>query len=913
MIYSTARRGLAVLAAFAVLSTASPAPAIRASAATKDISATMNWGTLRIGGGGFVSGIITGKKDMYARTDVGGAYKYNFEKDAWEQLFGFINEKDKGMLSVDSMCFDPTDDNTVYFLCGCAYFSDARTAIYKTTDGGKTFTVTDVTDLIQVHGNGYGRQCGESIAVDPDNPNIIYCGGDVTPGDSCLIKSTDGGKTWKPVKGYNDLGYYKYTVKWPTWTDHMVKACTLDGDDNYYMQNGVATISIANGKVYVGSSVIGANANGANLVVADVDTDKFAPLDKSLPTDIYPSRINKDADGNLLITYVAGLQFNNGAGGIYRYNIKSGKIDDISPVQNSFGACISDPKDAKKLYATTCGVWSFQYYGENDSCFGEWMYRSTDGGTTWEPVYSGKKDGVWVYDEELGDMTDHRLFSFTQTGGYDWIYNKAIHWSGSMMLDPNNADRIYVVSGNGVFRWDNIWGKGYEDSPVATFHPDGIEEVVSLDFVSTPDGLNLSAIGDYDGFVHESVDKIGLQYQPNMGSTSAIAVCPQNTDVWARVAAGDTNNSGSAYYTTDRGKTWKAFAPAVKGGKLAIAETAKGKYRVFNTASESGDVSYSDDWGGTWNKCEGIPSQYGSKSTMLLIEPEDPNTVYAYATYYNSSWHYSKTKPDATDAQYKFCISTDGGKTFTSTDVCMYDQCDSAGRIGYLGKGELILGGGWYGAYRASVKSGKATITKLDSVSYCKTLGYGAPEKSGGQNTVFMYGKPLETDPEGIYRSTDGGQTWVCINTDHLYGGTGNGNYLVGDMKTFGKVYMSTVGCGIVYGEIGDGTAKPPVTSGTSTTATTTTTTTTTTSGTGGSFPQGNKWGDTDCNGEVDVRDAVLLARIASNDATLKEGEVTAKGKANADVTHDGVVTTADLAKLLQYLASQIPASDLAK
>jgi hypothetical protein len=176
-----------------------------------------------------------------------------------------------------------------------------------------------------------------------------------------------------------------------------------------------------------------------------------------------------------------------------------------------------------------------------------------------------------------------------------------------------------------------------------------------------------------------------------------------------------------------------------------------------------------------------------------------------------------------------------------------------------------------------------------------------------------MYGKPLETDPEGIYRSTDGGQTWVCINIDHLYGGTGNGNYLVGDMKTFGKVYMSTVGCGIVYGEIGDGTAKPPVTSGTSTTATTTTTTTTTTSGTGGSFPQGNKWGDTDCNGEVDVRDAVLLARIASNDATLKEGEVTAKGKANADVTHDGVVTTADLAKLLQYLASQIPASDLAK
>lgn len=44
-----------------------------ASAAAKDISSTMEWGTLRIGGGGFVSGIVTGKKEMYARTDVGGA------------------------------------------------------------------------------------------------------------------------------------------------------------------------------------------------------------------------------------------------------------------------------------------------------------------------------------------------------------------------------------------------------------------------------------------------------------------------------------------------------------------------------------------------------------------------------------------------------------------------------------------------------------------------------------------------------------------------------------------------------------------------------------------------------------------------------------------------------------------------
>ena len=44
-----------------------------AFAASKDISSTMEWDTLKIGGAGFVSGIVSGKKEMYLRTDVGGA------------------------------------------------------------------------------------------------------------------------------------------------------------------------------------------------------------------------------------------------------------------------------------------------------------------------------------------------------------------------------------------------------------------------------------------------------------------------------------------------------------------------------------------------------------------------------------------------------------------------------------------------------------------------------------------------------------------------------------------------------------------------------------------------------------------------------------------------------------------------
>ena len=56
------------------------------------------WGTFNIGGGGFVSGVVAGKREMYLRTDVGGAYKYDYNNKKWVQLFDFINEEKRGYL-----------------------------------------------------------------------------------------------------------------------------------------------------------------------------------------------------------------------------------------------------------------------------------------------------------------------------------------------------------------------------------------------------------------------------------------------------------------------------------------------------------------------------------------------------------------------------------------------------------------------------------------------------------------------------------------------------------------------------------------------------------------------------------------------------------------------------------------------
>ena len=838
-----------------------------AMAVSESIADTMEWDTVKIGGGGFVSGIVTGQKEMYLRTDVGGAYKYDYEKNKWVQLFDFLNDTDRGLLSVKGMAIDPTDDDTVYFLCGCAYFSDARTVIFKTTDGGKTFTQADVTEHIQVHGNGDGRECIEPIAIDPDNPDTIYAGGDVTAGKSALIKST---KTWNPVMGYDDLGLFTESLKYPMWTEHMVRGTEAK---EYNQQNGIGCILIEDGKVYVGTSVTGQT----NIHVADVKDDKFTELSKDLPTANYPCSITNDGQGNLFFTYIAGLAFSGSAGGAYKYNTKDGKVTKLSVTDSAVGMIEVDKNDPKKMVARTCGVWSDQWFEkewtDSSIAWGDHFFRSTDGGETWQDITPG---------QQVGQYTDNPYFVSEpiETNGYDWIYGKACHWGSGILIDPRNSDRILMTSGNGVFACDNVWD---EKGVQFYFQPDGVEEVVTLDLASVPDGYVYSAIGDYDGFIHKDVTEVPEQYKPNIGSTSAIAYCPQNTDVMVRFSEHD----GGGFYSTDAGKTWTKMANSGgTSGKACITQLDEKTYRIFHSAGDSGNVQYTDDFGETWSDCSGIPSQYGSKPTFMISEPEHPEIVYAYATYYNSSWGYSKPAPTAEDAQYKFCVSTDYGKTFTSVDVCMYDQCDSAGRIAYLGEGELILGGGYYGMYHATVKNGKATIEKLDNVSYCKTVGYGAPEEEGGLNTIYMYGKPDEDDTEGIYRSTDGGKTWLCINTEHLYGGTGNGNFIVGDMNEFGKIYMSTVGSGLVYGELSDGNDKPTTSTDVKVTL----------------------YGDSNDDKSVTIADAVLIMQSLAN---ADEYKLTAQGRANADVVGNDGVTNKDALVIQQVVADTIKQSDL--
>ncbi len=154
------------------------------------------------------------------------------------------------------------------------------------------------------------------------------------------------------------------------------------------------------------------------------------------------------------------------------------------------------------------------------------------------------------------------------------------------------------------------------------------------------------------------------------------------------------------------------------------------------------------------------------------------------------------------------------------------------------------------------------------------------------------------------------------IGLDHQVALGSNGISL----NDFYAKYASTEGSNLDGGKTASGEIVEPVKTDatvTTTEPTVTTTLTTTTSSTSSTTTSTSSsarqdetiiYGDTDCSGAVDVRDAVLLARITGDEAGLKVEELSKK---NSEITGDGIVNPEDLNKLMMYLAKKIKLEDL--
>lgn len=706
-----------------VAATETPAatPTGTESKLTPDGSADWTYGQVAMGGGGFVSGVFaTSEQNLfYARTDVGGAYRWDDEAQRWVCLSYGISAEDKGLYGIDGLAVDPNAPNRIFLLAGTEYFSGGKTAVMYSEDYGESFETVVVTDLIKVHGNGYGRQNGERIAVDPNDGNIILAGGR-TGG---LIKSTDGGKTWAAVESFP-----------------ITSTENGNGINGIVFDAASGTTGSATPRIYVTVS-----QKGAENVFVSEDGGASWNAVAGLPTENMPQRIKADAQGNLYITYGASEgPSTTGGGGIYRINASDKSIDDISPADKCFGDVVIDSENPQRLVCCTESVWSSQPNGS----WGDEFYTSVDGGATWKCINSSMK---------------------MNNGGVEWVTGYAMHWCGSLAMDPFCADTVMVVSGNGIFRCDNIWA----DAPEFTFFVRGLEETVPLGCISIPGGTLFTAIGDYDGFDNTDVTEYGRLHTTTIGTTTSIAVAGQNPDV--RVKVGGNETSQKLLYSEDGGASWTYIHtrpdPEIAAYQGSVAVTADGKNIVWSTSNYLGAYVTSDR-GQTWEKAEGLRGGY-----YLVADTVNPNYVYA-------------------SGQNGLLVSSDGGRTFTAT--MMKTELTRKVTVSYGNEGVVYIPCGYAGLF--ITKDHGETFTRLDTLTSCEAVGFGKGKTDDAPWVIYIWGKPGENDPEGIYMSEDEGATWTRINNEaNQFGGPGNGNFLVGDYNVYGRCYLATTGLGLVY------------------------------------------------------------------------------------------------------------------
>ncbi len=184
-------------------------------------------GHLNIGAEGFVTGMIIHPLDSdirYARTDVGGCYRWEKETNSWKQLMTVIPKEMNNLIGVKSIAADPNNKDILYAFCGQVITrasNGARTGFHdvlKSYDRGESWQRTYLQ--VEAGGNvGRTRGHGESMAVNPNNSDIVYVG---TLNDG-LWYTEDGGKAWKKNEAITE------------WIENLGIDIVLFNDDNIYV------------------------------------------------------------------------------------------------------------------------------------------------------------------------------------------------------------------------------------------------------------------------------------------------------------------------------------------------------------------------------------------------------------------------------------------------------------------------------------------------------------------------------------------------------------------------------------------------------------------------------------------------------------------------------------------------------
>lgn len=262
-----------------------------------------DWQRVEIGPSGHFDGVVVHPTDpdvVYARSDVGGAYRLDRATGQWEALLDWINpDQTQNLYGSAGLGLDPNNSAVLYAAVG-RYTSTAGAGLYKSTDFGETFSM--VLNVPLASNTDY-REYGEPIAVDPNNSNIVYYG-----------SQTQG--VWRTTTGGNSQGDWAQ-VSTASVPAGEVRCVAIDGT---LASGGVSQ------RIYV--AVQDPNPDDAVVVAEGVyaSTDGGTTWARITNSPSRVSRLQVAADGRVYMSSCEGTRY-----GVFRYNASTQTLDTITP------------------------------------------------------------------------------------------------------------------------------------------------------------------------------------------------------------------------------------------------------------------------------------------------------------------------------------------------------------------------------------------------------------------------------------------------------------------------------------------------------------------------------------------------------------------------------------------------------
>jgi len=660
------------------------------------------------------------------------------------------------------------------YVTGIVAHPRARDVIYARTDIGGVYRWepqcnargggwTPVTDHFPLKkSNYYGI---ESLAVDPSDADVVYiaAGKYKWAGLGAVFKSTDRGQTWR------DTGL-ALTMRAAAGSRSVGERLAVDphnGNKVFFGSRSDGLWASSDGAGHWSQiETLGSSQQNSGDVAFVLFDGRHAGADGTnrLYVGVRKSGLHQSDDGGTSFRFIGGpprpvqglvapngLLYVTATSGVHVFD--GSQWRDLTPqAGRTYGAIAMDPAEPSVMMVS-----------ELRNNRGLTFYRSSDGGETWTRL-APKDQRI----RPLVPWWKPALFASA---------------TSALVFDPFTRGRVWLSDWYGVWRTDDILAP----RPTWQSQVAGIEQMVTFTLAAPPGGAALlSGVADNNGFRHQSVDAYPRKAFRGAGIWNTMGIDHHEADpsFLARVGTRGPNKNkrrGGGGYSTDNGKTWRAFLnwPFDWGAKIAYSATDPLNLVVLPV---DGAPHRTLDRGVTWQAVADAPtapiSRYWHWHHPLAADRVDGKRFYLHAG-------------------KQFFRSDDGGLTWGKTaDMAARGRVYVEAAPGRTGEVWVSLDRA--GLYRSS--DGGDSFQKVPSVRRAHLFGFGIGRSADAPPAVYLFGRIGGDKAEYVYRSENMGRSWIRLN-DATNPIGDEPNIMRGDRQKFGRVYIGTNGRGIFYGE----------------------------------------------------------------------------------------------------------------